>query len=76
MILIHNLNQSPGCRYCMNLVQVDATTFTCNKKENINKYFNNRMEFCPNFSTSDNSTVKIAVENIKIDDADFKEIAR
>lgn len=74
MILIHDLNQSPGCRYCMNLAQVDVATFTCSKKENVNKYFNNRMEFCPNFSTSDNSTVKIALDDIKIEDADIVEV--
>ena len=74
MILVHDLNQSPGCKFCLNLIQIDINTFVCKKKENVNKYYNNRMEFCPNFSTSNNSTVKIALDDIKIEDADVVEV--
>ena len=41
MILVHDLNQSPGCKFCLNLIQMDANTFVCKKKENVNKYYNN-----------------------------------
>ncbi len=71
MILIHNLNQPPGCEFCQYLIQVNINTFVCKKKENINKYLNNRMEFCPSFSSKDNSTVKIAIDNIKIEDVNL-----